>query len=144
MFTKKMFSCLILCLVLLASTTSVFAAAGNGGGTVDPQTITGTTGSFVRVKALKGELSITAFSSTQPDTMYAQVMLQRNVGGTWSNYWSDYVMVSDGNPAAAIYGSVSTITVQNTGTYRCKVYVTEINDGTTNTAGPNYSQSVSL
>lgn len=143
MLRKKMFLCLALCLTLLLSTASVFAAAGNGGG-VDPQAITTTTGSFVRVKALKGELTISAFSSVPSNNMYAQVMLQRNVGGTWSNYWSNYITVSDGNPASGIYGSVSTITVQDSGTYRCKVYVTETYDGATNTVGPDYSQSVSL
>lgn len=143
MLRKKMFLCLALCLTLLLSTASVFAAAGNGGG-VDPQAITGTTGSFVRVKALKGELTISAFSSVPSNNMYAQVMLQRNVGGTWTNYWSNYITVSDSNPASGIYGSVSTITVQDSGTYRCKVYVTETYDGATNTVGPDYSQSVSL
>lgn len=143
MLRKKMFLCLALCLTLLLSTASVFAAAGNGGG-VDPRAITGTSGSFVRVKALKGELSISAFSSVPSDNMYAQVMLQRNVGGTWTNYWSNYITVSDGNPASGIYGSVSTITVQDSGTYRCKVYVTETYDGATNTVGPDYSQSASL
>lgn len=138
-----MFLCLALCLTLLLSTASVFAAAGNGGG-VDPRAITGTTGSFVRVKALKGELTISAFSSVPSNNMYAQVMLQRNVGGTWTNYWSNYIVAPDGNPASGIYGSVSTITVQDSGTYRCKVYVTETYDGATNTVGPNYSQSVSL
>lgn len=143
MLRKKMFLCLVLCLTLLLSTASVFAAAGNGGG-VDPQAITGTSGGFVRVKALKGELTISAFSSVPSNNMYAQVMLQRNVGGTWSNYWSNYITIPDGNPASGIYGSVSTITVQDSGTYRCKVYVTETYDGETNTVGPNYSQSASL
>ncbi len=143
MLRKKMFLCLALCLTLLLSTASVFAAAGNGGG-VDPRAITGTSGSFVRVKALKGELSISAFSSVPSDNMYAQVMLQRNVGGTWSNYWSNYVTVSDDNASPGIYGAVRYITVQDSGTYRCKVYVTETYDGATNTVGPNYSQSVSL
>ncbi len=143
MLRKKMFLCLALCLTLLLSTVSVFAAAGNGGG-VDPQAITGTSGSFVRVKALKGELTISAFSSVPSNNMYAQVMLQRNVGGTWSNYWSNYITISDDNPASGIYGAVRYITVEDSGTYRCKVYVTETYDGATNTVGPDYSQSVSL
>ena len=143
MLRKKMFLCLALCLTLLLSTVSVFAAAGNGGG-VDPQAITTTSGGFVRVKALKGELTISAFSSTQPDNMYAQVMLQRNVGGTWTNYWSNYITIADDNPAASAYGAVRYITVEDSGTYRCKVYVTEVDDGVTNTVGPDYSQSASL
>ena len=143
MLRKKMFLCLALCLTLLLTTASVFAAAGNGGG-VDPRAITGTSGGFVRVKALKGELTISAFSSTQPDNMYAQVMLQRNVGGTWTNYWSNYITIADDNPAASAYGAVRYITVEDSGTYRCKVYVTEVDDGVTNTVGPDYSQSASL
>ena len=105
--------------------------------------ITYTTGSFVRVSALKGKLTISATSSIVPDRMYAKVMLQRNVNGTWSNSWSDYVTVSNGS-GGAMYGSVSTITVGTSGTYRCKVYVYEVNGGTTNIAGPSFSQSVSL
>lgn len=137
--------CLLLCLLMVLSTCMVYGTVKAETDDMGVMSVSSVSVSFERVKALQGKLTITAASSVIPDTMYAEVMLQKKstTGTTWSNVWSEPSIVYD-NSGVGSLSWVGKVNVDSSGTYRIRVYTTDKKGGVTNTVGPDYSQSASL
>lgn len=139
--------CLLLCLLMVLSTCMVYGAAkaeaAEAAGSISPMSVVTTSVSFERYQALKGKLTITASSSTIPDEMYAEVMLQKKSGSSWVNQWTSPEIVYDTSGMGSL-GWVGYVNVSSSGTYRIRVYTTDVVNGITNRVGPDYSQSASL
>lgn len=144
---KKSLLVIALCVVMLFSTVSVFAAdskvtfyAENATG----RTIANGTVSFDRVSALSGKLVLYVNSfSTSIDYIKAIVTVERqSSSGAWQQYQSPYSIYGDSE--VGYLSEVEYIDVASSGTYRVKVVYEDKVNGITNQSKALYTKAVSL
>lgn len=145
---KKRWICLIVCMLMLFSTNIVFGSMEANQNEKEllldsARAIGNISVSFKRVAALKGLLEVHFESTSEPDDMYAMVMLQKYEGGRYVDCWNDFSIMPDYS-GDGYYTEQKTINVSSSGTYRCMVYVYEVIGNSERGKGPYYAGSTSL
>ncbi len=142
---RKSLFVIVMCVVMLFSTTAAFAAdlSVSVNGLDDSRSITSGSVSFARSSALRGKMVLTA-SSAETDVSYikATVTVERKYSSGWDQYYAPYEVYGDAHTGSLLITEY--IDVNASGTYRLKVVFEDKKGSVTSTTGAKYSQSVSL
>ncbi|WP_130864093.1 hypothetical protein [Bacilliculturomica massiliensis] len=136
---------IVMCVVLLFSTTAAFAADLDVkvNGVDDTRTIGSGSVSFTRADALRGKAIYSASSfSTNVEYIKATVTVERKYSSGWDQYYAPYEVY--GNSRTGEIDVVEYIDVNASGTYRIKVVFEDKVNGVVNRTSGRYSSAISL
>ena len=142
---RKSLFVIVMCVVLLFSTTATFAADLDVSvtGLDYTRTIGSGSVSLTRVGALEGRALLTCSSfSTNLDYIKATITVERKYSSGWDQYYAPYDVYGDA--ATGELTVKETINVNATGTYRVKVVFEDKIGSVTTTTSAKYSSAVSL
>lgn len=144
---KRSILAIVLCVIMLFSTVSVFAGEGidkKAGTGMEPRTVTDGSIGFTRNKALQGKLTIQANSSGGDlDYIKATVTVQqKNSSGKWAQYQTPYDIYGDAEDGFIL--STTYVNVSESGVYRVKAVFSDKRGGIVMTTPAYYSPAASL